>query len=74
METLKIFGMIIFIGVVYSLTGNDDYHKRFDKLTVVRYDCDMLIGGWHPDVPREVIEQCRLNPEERYVNVKTYKE
>jgi len=25
----------------------------------VKYDCKMLIGGWHPDVPREVIKQCR---------------
>ena len=25
----------------------------------IAYDCRMLIGGWHPDVPREVIKQCR---------------
>ena len=25
----------------------------------VKYDCKMLIGGWHPDVPREIIKQCR---------------
>jgi hypothetical protein len=23
------------------------------------YDCRMLIGGWHPDVPVEIINQCR---------------
>ena len=26
---------------------------------VVQYDCDMLIGGWHPDVPPKVLEECR---------------
>ena len=25
----------------------------------IAYDCHMLIGGWHPDVPKEVIKQCR---------------
>ena len=25
----------------------------------VKYDCKMLIGGWHPDVPKEVVAQCR---------------
>lgn len=26
---------------------------------VVKYDCRMLIGGWHPDVPVAVQEECR---------------
>ena len=25
----------------------------------VQYDCRMLIGGWHPDFPAKVIEDCR---------------
>ena len=25
----------------------------------VKYDCRMLIGGWHPDVPVAVQEECR---------------
>lgn len=25
----------------------------------VKYDCNTLIGAWHPDVPKKVIEQCR---------------
>jgi hypothetical protein len=24
-----------------------------------KFDCRMLIGGWHPDVPTKVIEKCR---------------
>jgi hypothetical protein len=23
------------------------------------YNCNVLIGGWHPDVPIKVIEKCR---------------
>ena len=26
---------------------------------VVKYDCRQLIGGWHPDMPRAVQEECR---------------
>jgi hypothetical protein len=25
----------------------------------VKYDCRLLMGGWHPDVPSKVIEECR---------------
>ena len=28
-------------------------------VVVVKYDCKMLIGGWHPDVPIAVQEECR---------------
>ena len=26
---------------------------------VVKYDCRVLVGGWHPDFPAKVIEECR---------------
>jgi|CryBogDrversion2_1035201.scaffolds.fasta_scaffold481828_1 hypothetical protein len=26
---------------------------------VVKYDCRLLMGGWHPDVPLAVQEECR---------------
>lgn len=26
---------------------------------VVKYDCRLLIGGWHPDIPLKVQEECR---------------
>ena len=29
------------------------------NVVVVKYDCSMLIGGWHPDVPAKVQEECR---------------
>jgi hypothetical protein len=29
------------------------------SVVIVKYDCSMLIGGWHPDVPVKVQEACR---------------
>jgi hypothetical protein len=67
METLKVFSLVILFSVVYGLVSDDDYHKMFDRPQEVRYNCDMLIGSWHPDVPVKVIEECR-----KMRNVKTY--
>jgi hypothetical protein len=30
--------------------------KIVDQAT---YNCNLLMGGWHPDVPVKVMEQCR---------------
>jgi hypothetical protein len=29
------------------------------EVVVVKYDCRQLMGGWHPDVPVKVQEECR---------------
>jgi hypothetical protein len=29
------------------------------NVVVVKYDCSVLIGGWHPDIPLKVQEQCK---------------
>ena len=29
------------------------------NVVIVKYDCSMLIGGWHPDVPVKVQEECK---------------
>jgi len=29
------------------------------NVVVVTYDCSVLIGGWHPDVPVKVQEECK---------------
>ena len=59
MEALKITGMIMLLAVAYAVVNNNDYHDKFDKHITVRYNCEVLIGGWHPDVPPKVIEECR---------------
>lgn len=36
-----------------------------DKGSVtVTYDCRMLMGNWHPDVPKVVIEECKKRTKE----------
>jgi hypothetical protein len=72
-ENLLTIVVLIGILVLYGFMGDDDYHKKFDKPYVVRYNCDMLIGGWHPDVPPEVIQKCR-NPETKSVKIIEYKD
>ena len=42
--------MIFFISLMHLAESNT---------VIVRYDCRQLIGGWHPDVPVAVQEQCR---------------
>ena len=59
METLKVFSLIFLLAGAWLFMSNDDYHKMFDRPQTVRYNCDMLLGGWHPDFPIEVIAECR---------------
>jgi hypothetical protein len=41
---------LLLVGVLY-FSG-----KIVDQVT---FNCNRLIGGWHPDVPPKVIEECR---------------
>ena len=45
--TTFLFGIIVFGGLDAELNRS------------VGYNCNMLMGGWHPDVPTKVIEECR---------------
>ena len=73
-EFVKIFTFITAFFVVFALISNQDYHEMFDIIAPREYNCSQveqfLIGGWHPDIPREVIEECRKLKQEKY-NVKT---
>ena len=73
-ESLKILTLVTIFFAVFALISNQDYHEMFDIIAPREYNCSQvekyLIGGWHPDIPREVIEKCRKLKEEKY-NVKT---
>jgi len=58
-ESIKLVFCILAFSTIYGYISDDDYHKAFDITQVVRYNCDMLIEGWHPDVPLKVIEECK---------------
>lgn len=64
-----ICGIALFL--VFAYISDEDYRKIVDKVNEKVYNCDILLGDWHPDVPLRVIEKCR---ELRSKNVSTFKE
>jgi hypothetical protein len=62
-ESLKLFLTITGFLLVLSFIFNEDYLDMVDNVQPTVYTCNklegFLIGGWHPDIPKEKIEQCR---------------
>jgi len=58
-EFIQLIGCILAFTIIYGYINDDDYHKEFDNPRIIKYNCDILIGGWHPDVPIKVVEECR---------------
>jgi hypothetical protein len=56
----KNFGWIfmLFCFAILILSFSFWPSKKGD-VVVVKYDCSMLIGGWHPDIPLKVQEPCK---------------
>lgn len=46
-----VLAILATVGIAYEILQNP-------KVSV-QYDCRILMGGWHPDVPPEVQQQCR---------------
>ena len=51
---LSVVVAMICCGLIFAI-GYTESHT-----VEIRYDCRMLIGGWHPDFPARVIEDCRM--------------
>ena len=51
--TAVTFSIIVIVLVMVFWPANKG------NVVVVKYDCSVLIGGWHPDVPVKVQEECR---------------
>ena len=51
-----IFMSFCFVVLVLSLSF---WPSNKGEVIVVKYDCSVLIGGWHPDVPVKVQQECR---------------
>lgn len=56
---MKFYFMISMMTVSFIVTLLIFVHSVEYNTITVKYDCRMLIGGWHPDVPVAVQEQCR---------------
>jgi hypothetical protein len=50
---------IIFCGLIIYLT------EISRKEEMYKMNCDLLLGGWHPDVPKDYAKQCALAQQER---------
>jgi len=56
-DSNKILAVIIMVVPITALVATLYFSgKIVDQAT---YDCRMLMGGWHPDVPIKVQEECR---------------
>jgi hypothetical protein len=53
-----IFTALSFIVLVFVIVLTFIAAQDTDRVTV-KYDCRMLMGNWHPDVPKVVIEECK---------------
>ena len=53
-DVILIFFLLIISATIIVLAGIRD-----NTMPERKFDCRMLIGSWHPDVPEKEIEQCR---------------
>jgi hypothetical protein len=58
---LSVYSIIGLVGMAFFavVMGAIFYYGVKADKNIIRYDCRQLIGGWHPDVPPKVIEECR---------------
>jgi hypothetical protein len=57
-DLAKLKYVLLGIGITLFFLSAVVYTLQNSKMTV-KYDCRMLLGGWHPDVPIKVQEECR---------------
>jgi hypothetical protein len=53
------FWISVTLGVIFVILMLAFWPTTKDQVVVVKYDCRMLMGGWHPDVPVRVQEECK---------------
>ena len=52
--TVLSFIVLVFVIVLTFIAAAQDKDR-----VIVKYDCSMLLGNWHPDFPAAVIEECK---------------
>jgi hypothetical protein len=53
------FWTAITFSILIGLLVLSFWPSKKGAVVVVKYDCSVLIGGWHPDIPLKVQEECR---------------
>jgi hypothetical protein len=54
-----LFWTIVTFAIVLGILVLAFWPTNKSDVVVVKYDCRQLIGGWHPDIPLKVQEECR---------------
>jgi hypothetical protein len=54
-----IFWTLITFSIIIAVVILSFWPTNKGSVVVVQYDCRVLIGGWHPDIPTKVQEECR---------------
>jgi hypothetical protein len=54
-----LFGILSFIVLAFVIVLTCIVAAQDKDRVTVKYDCRMLMGNWHPDVPKVVIEECK---------------
>jgi hypothetical protein len=54
-----IFWIAITFSIIILVLSLTFWPATKGNVVVVKYNCSVLIGGWHPDVPDKVQEECR---------------
>jgi hypothetical protein len=57
--TKDFFWTAITFSILLVLLALAFWPDKKGAVVVVKYDCSRLIGGWHPDIPLKVQEECR---------------
>jgi hypothetical protein len=59
-----IFTALSFIVLAFVIVLTFIAAKQDKDRVTVKYNCRMLIGNWHPDFPKAVIEECKKRSKE----------
>jgi len=59
-----LFGVLSLIVLVFVIALTFIAAKQDKDRVTVKYNCRMLIGNWHPDFPKAVIEECKKRSKE----------
>jgi hypothetical protein len=54
-----LFGVLSLIVLVFVIALTFIAAKQDKDRVTVKYDCRMLMGNWHPDVPKAAVEECK---------------
>jgi hypothetical protein len=54
-----LFWIIVTFTIVFGVLVLTVWPSNKSNIVVVKYNCQQLIGGWHPDIPLKVQEECR---------------